>query len=94
MPTIKQAKKRMRQDEKRKIENRRVKSRMKTAIKVATSAFEEGVSKEEGADLLSKAYKAIDKANKKNLVHHNNAARRKSSLAKGLNKAPAAKPAE
>lgn len=82
MPQIQSAKKRMRQNEKRRLANRQVKSRMRTAVKSALQGLESGVSAEEQRKLLSLAFKRIDKAAKKNIIHANNAARKKSKLAR------------
>jgi small subunit ribosomal protein S20 len=85
MPHSNSAKKRMHQNVKRAKLNRQVKSRMKTAQKIALAAFTEGVSAEDGKQLLNEAFKRIDKAAKKNIIHRNNAARKKSSLATKFN---------
>jgi small subunit ribosomal protein S20 len=82
MPQIQSAKKRMRQNEKKRVANRQVKSRMRTAVKSALQGLEAGVSGDERRKLLSLAFKRIDKAAKKNIIHPNNAARKKSGLAK------------
>lgn len=84
MPLIKSAIKRARQA---KVRHERLvpyKTRMKTAMKKARDAA--GSSKEEFAKLLSEAYKAIDTAAKKKIIHRNTADRRKASLAKLVSK--------
>lgn len=43
-----------------------------------------GGNKEEAQKLLPEAYKAVDKAAKRNLIHKNAAARKKSQLAKAV----------
>lgn len=84
MPVIKSAKKQMRQSLKRRARNFPVRSELKTTIKKMTKLIKEG-KKEEAAKFISFAYKVIDTACKKNILHPNNAARRKSLLAKALN---------
>lgn len=74
MPNIKSAKKRVLTNEKKRVENRRLKGHMKTAIK-------EGLEKQDGLSLKN-AYQAIDKALKKGVIKKNKAARQKSRLAK------------
>ena len=70
--------KRARQDKKKRLRNRRVKSIVHTAIKeVRHSKTDEA---------LSKAYFAIDTARKKGVLHRNTAARKKSRLAKFIAK--------
>jgi small subunit ribosomal protein S20 len=82
MPQTKSAKKRMRQNEKLREANRQVKSRMKTAIRRVVEAASKKAPPEELRDLVSQAFRHIDKAAKKNIVHKNNAARKKSKLAR------------
>ncbi|MDP3941521.1 MAG: 30S ribosomal protein S20 [bacterium] len=74
MPVLKHAKKKLRQDKKRTLANRKVKDSYKKAFKAAV--------KLKTAQALAKAYQAIDKAAKQNILHQNKAARLKSSLAK------------
>jgi small subunit ribosomal protein S20 len=63
--------------------NRRIKSTVKTAIK----NLQETVAKspEEARESLVKAQKTLDKAVSKGVLHKNNAARKKSRLAKKVN---------
>jgi small subunit ribosomal protein S20 len=56
--------------------------RRKEALGSATKAF----SKAPGAENLAAAYKAIDKAAKRNVISKNTAARKKSRLARALKK--------
>ena len=74
MPVTKQAKKKLRQDLKREIKNRDLKSKFKKTLKVTRTS--------PTAKKLSEASKVIDKAAKKNVIHKNKAARLKSRLAK------------
>lgn len=83
MPIIKSAKKRVKQAEKRRKRNYPVRTMMKTYIKKVLHAVKEG-NKEEAEKLLKQAYKIIDTAAKKNIIHDKNAARKKSRLARNL----------
>lgn len=85
MPILKSAKKRVRQAKKRRDRNYPVRTKMKTYIKKVLGAVEEG-NKTEAEKLLKQAHKIIDTAAKKNIIHKNNAARKKSMLAKRVNK--------
>ncbi len=85
MPIIKSAKKALRQNKKRKLENLRVKNRMKGQVKKVKSFIGSGKRKE-AQENLSKGYKAIDKAAKKGIIKKNTAARKKSRLAKSINR--------
>lgn len=79
MPIIKSAKKRVRQTEKATIRNAKTKRTLREAVKAFTAALAGG-NKEEIAKAQSEAYSAIDTAAKKNIIHKNKAARRKSQL--------------
>ncbi|MEI7477268.1 MAG: 30S ribosomal protein S20 [bacterium] len=60
----------------------------KLAMKKAVKELKKAVAKQENAqELLVKAYSLIDKASKHNIVHKNNAARKKSRLTKFVAKA-------
>lgn len=83
MPIIKSAKKRVKQAEKGRQRNYPVRTLMKTYIKKVLHAVKEG-NKEEAEKLLKQAYKVIDTAAKKNIIHDKNAARKKSRLARNL----------
>ena len=77
MPNTKQAKKRMKTDEVRRLANKAVKSRMRSAMKKVLVATDTQTA--EAA--LPEAMKRIDKAAKKHIIHENAAARYKSRLA-------------
>jgi small subunit ribosomal protein S20 len=81
MPNNKQAKKRVRQDAKRRLTNRTKASAMRTAMRRVREAVEAG---DESAVkvAVNQAYKRIDKASKTNVIHANTAARRKSLVAR------------
>ena len=82
MPVIKSSKKDMRKSRKRAERNKAVKSQMKTFVKKILDLSK--TKKEEAVKLLPKAYSVIDTAKKKNLIHKNNAARKKSLLARSV----------
>ena len=81
MPLIKSAIKRMKQDRRRLARRKPVKTYMKTMIKKMEDAAKAG-KKDEVAKMLSEVYKAIDMAAKINIIHENNAARKKRRMAK------------
>ena len=86
MANIKSAKKRILVTSKRQARNRHIKSSTKTAIKKLTAAVGTGQNNDV-QNLLSQATAAIDKACSKGVYHKNTAARKKSRLAKLVNKA-------
>ncbi len=81
MPITKTAKKRLKQNEKRRILNLRYRRRMKAVVKEIRELIAGG-KKKEAEKLLSKAYKFIDKAAKKGIIKKNTAGRKKSRLTK------------
>ncbi len=84
MPVIKSAKKRMRQNTKRRARNFPIRNEMKTLFKNALQMIKDG-KLEEVQKYLPSVYSIIDTACKKNIIHKNNAARKKSRLACALN---------
>ena len=78
MANIKSQIKRNRQNEKRRLRNRAVRSEMNTRTKAALNTAEH--DDEAAAETLSLAMKRIDKAATKGVIHKNTAARRKSRL--------------
>jgi len=80
MPNSKQAKKRMRQNEERRIQNKTFKTSMRTAIKKVLQAD----TGEAAQAALPAAMKRIDKAAKHNVIHDNAAARYKARLARTI----------
>lgn len=84
MPVIKSAKKQMRQNAKRRARNFPVRSELKTVVKNQLKRIKDG-EVEEAVKFMAMAYSVIDTAVKKNIIHKNNAARKKSLLARGLN---------
>ena len=82
MPNNAAAEKRMRQEKKRRLRNRMVKSTVKTQITKARQAIASGA---EAQEAVRAAVSELDRAAKKGVIHRNNAARRKSRLMKQLN---------
>jgi small subunit ribosomal protein S20 len=78
MPNNKQAKKRVRQDEERRLHNKAIKTAMRTAVKKVLTAE----SAEDANAAMPAAMKRVDKAAKRNIIHENAAARTKSRLAR------------
>jgi small subunit ribosomal protein S20 len=76
------AKKRLRQIEKRKLHNKYYAKTARNAIKKLRNTTE----KSEAEAMYPKVTSMIDKLAKKNIIHKNNAANLKSSLAKHINK--------
>jgi small subunit ribosomal protein S20 len=83
MPNNAAAEKRMRQERKRRLHNRMVKSIVKTQITKARQAID--VGEENAEEAVRAAVSELDRAAKKGVIHRNNAARRKSRLMKQLN---------
>ena len=84
MPNNAAAKKRMRQEQKRRLHNRSVKSLVKTQITKARQAFDADADVD-AEEAVRAAVSELDRAAKKGVIHRNNAARRKSRLMKQLN---------
>ncbi len=82
MANIKSQIKRNRQNERRRLANKAVRSELKTRAKNALSAAETGA--EDSADQLRQAVKRIDKAAAKGVIHANQASRRKSRLVRRI----------
>ena len=85
MPNNAAAEKRMRQEQKRRLHNRSIKSLVRTQITKARNAIAAGDENSEEA--VRTAVSELDRAAKKGVIHRNNAARRKSRLMKRLNAA-------
>ncbi|HBH01066.1 MAG: 30S ribosomal protein S20 [Candidatus Rokubacteria bacterium RBG_16_73_20] len=77
MANIKSAIKRIRQNEKRRLRNRAVRSKARGAVKAARAA---GAEAQPAA--VRAAIRVLDKAVTKGVLHKNTAARRKSALAR------------
>ena len=82
MANTKSAMKRIRQSENRRLRNRTVRSKVRTAVKTARTAVAESSAEARAAVL--EAIRALDKAVTKGVIHRNTAARKKSGLARRL----------
>ena len=85
MANIKSSMKRIKLQEKAAARNKSKRSLIKTNIKKFDAAAAEG-NREKAASAYNVAAKSVDQAATKNLIHKNKAARRKSAMAKQLNK--------
>ena len=83
MANIKSQIKRNRQNEKRRLRNKAVKSSLKTAIRKFNEATAAGDT-ENAATLMRDASRKLDKAVSKGVIHKNQAANRKSAITKRL----------
>lgn len=81
MANIKSQIKRIRTNEKRRLRNQSVKSELKTLVRKTREAVEAG-DKEAAVECLKAASRKLDKAVSKGVIHKNQAANRKSKLAK------------
>lgn len=86
MANTRSARKRIRQNEKRRLRNRSVRSAVRGSVKSAREAL--GGKAAEAATAVRDAIRALDRAVTQGVIHRNTAARRKSALARRLN-APA-----
>ena len=86
MPHLKSAKKRLRQNIKRRDHNRATKKALKKQLK---SVFEAGTDKTATVEQVKKeataAVKKLDKAAARGVIHKNTAARKKSQIARLIN---------
>lgn len=84
MPNIKSAKKRVLVTENKSMQNKMLKSELKTLIKKFDAAVESG-DKNAATDAYKVAVKKIDKAVGKSIIHKNTSNRKKSKLTAKLN---------
>ena len=84
-PFIPQAKKRARQNERRRIRNRGAKVQLRGAVKAFTKAVE--TDSKEAETLYRNAASELDKAVHKHIIHKNAANRKKARMAKRMAKA-------
>jgi small subunit ribosomal protein S20 len=82
---IKSQIKRIRTNEEARLRNKAVKSSLKTSIRRFRQAAESGNTDEAGA-LMRSASRALDKAASRGVIHPNQAANKKSAMAKRLAK--------
>ena len=81
MPNTASAKKRVRQDEKRRILNRALKSEARTLMKRVEAAAKAG-DHARAEEELRRAHSKLDRVAKRNIWHANNVSRKKARLAK------------
>lgn len=81
MANHKSAIKRIRQNEKRRVENRYYHKTTRNAVKSLRAL----TNKEEASEMLKNVSSMLDKLAKKNIIHKNKAANLKSSLASHVN---------
>lgn len=86
MPITKSAQKRVRVDERKRMRNQPIRSQCKTSITKAEKLIFSG-KLDEARKAVADAISTLDKAAEKQVIHPNNAARRKSRLMKKLNSA-------
>jgi small subunit ribosomal protein S20 len=89
MANHKSAAKRAKQNEKKRLRNRAVKTRMRHSVREVLRAVETA-SPEEAQKLLADAVRTIGKAQSKGVVHKNSASRKISRLTRHVQKAAAA----
>lgn len=77
------AKKRIRQNEKRRIRNKAVRTRARGAVKEARNAIQAG-DVEAARESVLLAIRELDQASSKGVIHQKNASRRKSRLMKQM----------
>jgi small subunit ribosomal protein S20 len=82
---IKSQEKRNRTNERRRLRNKSVKSSLHTAVRGFREAVEAG-DKDKASELLVATSRKLDKAASKGVIHRNQAANRKSALARALHK--------
>ncbi|MCO7272315.1 MULTISPECIES: 30S ribosomal protein S20 [Cellulosimicrobium] len=84
MANIKSQIKRIRTNEKARLRNKAVKSELKTYVRRVREAVAAG-DKEAASTALQAASRKLDKAVSKGVIHANQAANRKSAIAKAVN---------
>lgn len=87
MANTRSAKKRMRQNTKRRRSNRAIQSRARTHLRQARKAID--TSDPKAPEVVLKAVSELDRAASRGVIHRNNASRRKSRLMKKLASAKA-----
>ncbi|MBM3131511.1 MAG: 30S ribosomal protein S20 [Chloroflexi bacterium] len=88
MAHTKSAKKRIRTTVKKNLHNRSMRSQYRTFVSKAEKAIESG-DLDAASEAVNQAVSTLDKTARSKVIHPNNAARRKSQLAKKLNAARA-----
>ncbi len=80
MPNSKQSRKRMITDDRRRVANKAMRSRMRSAVKKVRQATDPEVARV----ALPDAMRSVDKCAKKNIIHANTAARVKRLLSRAV----------
>lgn len=86
MPQTESVAKSLRSSQRKKLINARTRKKYREAVSAVRKAVREG-NLEEASNLLPQAYKQLDMAAKKNVIHPNKADRLKSRLSQGINQA-------
>ena len=84
MANIKSQQKRIRTNELARLRNKSVKSSVRTSVRAFREAAQAG-EKDKAAELLLETTRKLDKAATKGVIHKNQAANKKSALARALN---------
>ena len=82
MANTRSARKRIKQNDKRRLRNRAVRSTIRSAVKTARGAVSEKTPHVKEAVL--EAIRILDRAVSRGIIHRNTAARKKSSLARSM----------
>ena len=85
MANIKSKVKRIKTNELARLRNQSVKSSLRTAVRSFRKAAESG-DKDKAGELLASTSRKLDKAASKGVIHKNQAANKKSALARAFNK--------
>ncbi|CPR10662.1 30S ribosomal protein S20 [Mycobacterium bohemicum DSM 44277] len=85
MANIKSQQKRIRTNERARLRNKSVKSSLRASVRAFREAAHAG-EKDKAAELLVATNRKLDKAASKGVIHKNQAANKKSALARALNK--------
>jgi len=85
MPITKSAKKALRQSRRKRLFNLRRSNKMKALVKKARTLIKDK-KQQQVLKILPKVYQAIDKAAKRGVIKKNTASRKKSRLAKAIQK--------
>ena len=85
MANTRSAKKRIRQNVKRRMRNKYYRTRARTQIKSARQVIQDG-ERDSAVEAVNQAISALDQAASKGVIHKKNAARRKSRLMNRLAK--------
>jgi small subunit ribosomal protein S20 len=90
LANTKSAKKRIRQNGRRRVRNARIRTRVRSSVRSARQVVEGG-DRSAGEAAVKSAIQELDRAASKGVLHRNNAARRKSRLQRQLAKVKSAK---